>query len=77
MVKRVDVAVYNVLKGFKAGPQALGLKEDGVMVAIDQHNDKLVTADLRGKLEAFKADIVAGKRPVADFMANPAACAKK
>ncbi|MFO0122968.1 MAG: BMP family protein [Inhella sp.] len=77
MVKRVDVAVYNVLKGFKPGPQALGLKEDGVMGAIVQHNDKLVTPDLRTKLDAIKGEIVSGKRPVADFMANPADCAKK
>jgi basic membrane protein A len=77
MVKRVDVAVYNVLKGFKAGPQQLGLKEDGVMVALDQHNDKLVSADDRKKLDAIKADIVAGKTKVPDYMVNPADCAKR
>lgn len=76
MVKRVDVAVYNVLKGFKPGPQALGLKEDGVMLAIDQHNDKLVPAAARTRLDAIRADIVAGKRQVTDFMVNPGACKK-
>lgn len=76
MVKRVDVAVYNVLKGFKPGQQALGLKEDGVMLAIDQHNDKLVPAAARTRLDAIRADIVAGKRQVTDFMVNPGACKK-
>ncbi len=76
MVKRVDVAVYNVLKSFKPGRQQLGLKEDGVMVAIDQHNDKLVTADDRKKLDAVKADIVAGKVKVPDYMVNAADCKK-
>ncbi len=76
MVKRVDVAVYNVLKGFKPGPQALGLKEDGVMLAIDQHNDKLVPAAARTRLDALRAEIVSGKRQVADFMVNPGACKK-
>lgn len=76
MVKRVDVAVYNVLKGFKPGRQQLGLKEDGVMVAIDQHNDKLVSAEDRKKLDAVKADIVAGKVKVPDYMVNAADCKK-
>lgn len=77
MVKRVDVAVYSVLKAFKPGRQQLGLKEEGVSVAIDQHNDKLVTADDRKKLDAVKADIVSGKVKVPDYMVNAADCAKK
>ena len=77
MVKRVDVAVYSVLKGFTPGRQQLGLKEEGVSVAIDQHNDKLVTAEDRKKLDAVKADIVAGKVKVPDYMLNAADCAKK
>ena len=38
MVKRVDVAVYNVLKEWKPGIQILGLAENGVEYAVDQHN---------------------------------------
>ncbi|MBH9554258.1 BMP family lipoprotein [Inhella gelatinilytica] len=76
MVKRVDVAVYNVLKGFKPGLQSLGLKEDGVMAAFDEHNAKLVDAAMKAKLEAVKADIVSGKVKVVDAMAEPAACKK-
>ncbi|MCV2352109.1 BMP family protein [Paucibacter sp. Y2R2-4] len=72
MVKNVDVAVYNVLKGWKAGTTVLGLKEGGVEYALDQHNAKLVTPALKSKVEAIKADIISGKVKVADFMADGA-----
>jgi len=72
MVKRVDVAVYNVLKGWKAGVSVLGLKEGGVDYAVDQHNAKLITPALKTKVDAYKADIIAGKIKVADYMADNA-----
>jgi basic membrane protein A and related proteins len=72
MLKRVDVAVYNVAKGQKPGLQVLGLKEGGVDYAVDANNAKLVTADMKKKVEAAKADIISGKIKVADFMADNA-----
>ena len=72
MVKRVDVAVYNVLKAYKPGLAVLGLKEDGVDYAMDQHNAKLVTPQMKTRLDGLKADIVAGKIRVADYMADNA-----
>jgi len=72
MVKRVDVAVYNVMKGWKPGISVLGLKEGGVDYALDEHNAKLVTPALKAKVEAVKADIIAGKIKVADYMADNA-----
>ncbi len=72
MVKRVDVAVYEAFKGVKPGTVALGLKEGGVDVAMDEHNAKLVTADMKAKVDAARADIVAGKIKVIDYMANNA-----
>ena len=72
MLKRVDVAVYNVSKNHKPGMSVLGLKEDGVGYALDKHNEKLVTADMKKKVEAAKADIIAGKIKVADYMADNA-----
>ena len=72
MVKNVDVAVYNVLKGWKAGVSVLGLKEGGVEYALDQNNSKLISPALKTKVEAIKADIVAGKIKVADYMADNA-----
>ena len=69
MVKRVDVAVLNAFKGVKPGLQSLGLKEGGVEVALDEHNAKLVTPEMKARVEAARADIVAGKIKVADYMA--------
>jgi basic membrane protein A and related proteins len=73
MLKRVDVAVYNVMKDgkdgkFQAGIKALGLAEDGVGFAMDEHNKSLVTEDMLAKVEAAKADIIAGKTKVHDYM---------
>lgn len=69
MVKRVDVAVYNAFKGVTPGSTALGLKEGGVDVAIDEHNAKLVTPAMKAAVEAARADIISGKIKVIDYMA--------
>ena len=70
MVKRVDVAVYNTAKKPTPGITVLGLKEGGVDYALDQYNDKLVTPAMRAKVDAAKADIIAGKIKVVDYMAD-------
>ncbi len=75
MLKRVDVAVYNVMKDgkdgkFQAGIKALGLAEDGVGYAMDDNNASLVSDDMKAKVEAAKADIIAGKIAVHDYMAD-------
>ncbi|MBW8894013.1 MAG: BMP family ABC transporter substrate-binding protein, partial [Burkholderiales bacterium] len=72
MVKHVDVAVYNVLKAWKPGVSVLGLKEGGVDYVVDENNAKLITPALKTKVEAIKADIIAGKVKVADYMADNA-----
>jgi basic membrane protein A len=72
MLKRVDVAVYNISKSFKPGTTVLGLKEDGVGYALDSNNAKLVSADMKKKAEAAKAAIISGKIKVADYMADNA-----
>ena len=68
MVKRVDVAVYSAFKGITPGVTALGLKDGGVDYAMDEHNAKLVTADMKKKVDAAKADIISGKIKVVDYM---------
>jgi basic membrane protein A and related proteins len=70
MVKRVDVAVFTAFKGVTPGVTSLGLKEGGVDVALDEHNAKLVTADMKKRVDAAKADIVSGKIKVIDYMTN-------
>ncbi len=69
MLKRVDVAVYNVAKNHTPGIASLGLAEGGVDYAVDEHNAKLVSADMKAKVDAAKADIVSGKLKVVDYMA--------
>jgi basic membrane protein A len=56
----------------KPGTSALGLKEGGVDVAIDEHNAKLVTADMKKRVDTARADIISGKIKVIDFMVNNA-----
>jgi basic membrane protein A len=69
MVKRVDVAVANAFKGVQPGTTTvLGLKEGGVDVAMDEHNAKLVTADMKKRIDQARADIVSGKIQVIDYM---------
>lgn len=73
MVKRVDNAVYDVVKevigkNFKGGFHVFGLDKDGVAYSMDQFNDKLVPADVRTKVEAAKAKIIAGEIKVTDAM---------
>lgn len=75
MVKRVDVAVYKAFKGaqegdWAAGVQILGLADDGVGWALDEHNAALVTDEMKAQVESLKADIVSGKIAVHDYMAD-------
>src|SRR5215468_2818559 len=75
MIKRVDLAAYNSFKAtkdgtWKAGVSTLGLKEGGVDWALDQYNEKLITPEMKSKIEAAKADIIAGKIVVHDYMSN-------
>src|SRR5688572_15618676 len=75
MIKRVDLAVYDAFKtaregSWKAGVRTLGVAEGGVGWALDQHNRALVTAEMERRLGQARADIVAGKIKVTDFMAK-------
>jgi basic membrane protein A len=66
------VAVYTAFKGVTPGMTSLGLKEGGVDVAIDENNAKLVTPEMKKRVDAARADIIAGKIKVIDFMTNNA-----
>ncbi len=67
MLKRVDVAVYQIIKdaadgkGWTSGPREFSLTNNGVGYAVDAYNKALVTASTVKKLEALKADIISGK----------------
>ena len=72
MVKRVDVAVYNAFKRVTPGVTALGLKEGGVDIAMDEFNAKMVPPAMKARVDAARADIIAGKIQVIDYMAKGA-----
>ena len=72
MVKRVDLAVYNVAKAHTPGVSVLGLKEGGVDYAADEFNAKMITPDMKKRVDAARADIVSGKIKVVDYMADNA-----
>jgi basic membrane protein A len=75
MVKRVDVATYNVFdqakkNTFKAGVSVLGLKEDGVAWALDDNNKSLVTADMKAAADKAAEGIKSGSIKVHDYMSD-------
>ncbi len=75
MVKRVDVAAYNVFKSakegtFKPGIKVLGLAEGGVDWAYDKYNKDLITPKMKEAVEKAKADIISGKIKVHDYMSD-------
>lgn len=72
MLKRVDNAIHVIALSakngsFKPGTVVLGLKEQGVGLAMDQHNAKLVSDETKKKLAAVESDIVSGKVKVATY----------
>jgi basic membrane protein A len=66
MVKRVDVAVFEVIKAvkegtFKGGVREFDLKSGGVDYVYDEHNKALIPDEVHARVEALRADIVSGK----------------
>lgn len=77
MVKRVDTAARTTLEAARAGTwqpgtQVLSLSDGGVDLAFDDNNASAVTAEMRGRIDQAKADIIAGRTGVHDYMSNNA-----
>ena len=75
MVKSVGLAAYqtwdDAAKGeWKPGIKNLGLAEGGVDWALDKDNEKLITPEMKAKVDAIKAEIIAGKVKVHDYMSD-------
>ena len=75
MIKRVDVAVYESFRAaqegtWQGGIQVLGLAEDGVGWALDEHNRSLVSDEMEAAVEQARQDIIAGTIQVTDYMAQ-------
>ncbi len=72
MMKAVDVAVYDTIKDtqegkFTAGIVQFGLKNNGVNYTLDKYNEKLITPDMKKKVEEIKKKIIAGQIQVPDY----------
>ncbi|WP_339950375.1 BMP family ABC transporter substrate-binding protein [uncultured Albimonas sp.] len=77
MLKRVDVAVYETFMDVKddnwsAGFEVFGLAEDGVGVAMDEHNAGLVSDEMKAAVEEARAAIISGEVSVHDYMSDSA-----
>ncbi|CAM5773426.1 BMP family lipoprotein [Bosea minatitlanensis] len=75
MLKRVDIAAYNSFKAaqdgsWKPGLSVLGLKEGGVDWALDDDNKALITPEMKAAADKAKADIIAGRIQVHDYMSD-------
>ena len=74
MLKRVDVAVYDSMKAGTdletGGFTILGLAENGVGVALDEHNAALVTEDMQAAVSEAREKIIAGDLEVVAYYTN-------
>ena len=75
MVKRVDNAVYDVVKEvlsgkFEGGFHVFGLDKDGVAYAMDDNNKSLISPEILQKVEEARGKIVSGEIKVTDAMAK-------
>ncbi|MEZ5426024.1 MAG: BMP family ABC transporter substrate-binding protein [Pyrinomonadaceae bacterium] len=75
MVKRVDNAVYDVVKEvkegkFKGGFHVFGLDKEGVAYAMDENNQPLIAPKTIEDVEEAKKKIIDGEIKVTDAMAN-------
>jgi basic membrane protein A and related proteins len=75
MLKRVDVATYDMFKSakdgsWKPGFNVFGLKEGGVGYAEDDFNKSILTPDAKAAADAAAKDIISGKINVHDYMSD-------
>ena len=75
MLKRVDLAAYNVMTSaldgtWQPGVQNLGIREGGVGWSLDEHNAILINADDHRAIQAASNAILDGSLQVHDYMSN-------
>lgn len=71
MLKRVDTAVYDLIKSrtggeFKSGVRYYGLKDKGIDYSVDEHNAQ-VMEPFKAKLESVREKIMKNEIKVPDF----------
>jgi basic membrane protein A len=72
MLKRVDLAVFDVVQEsqagkFTAGLKRFGLADKGVDYSVDPYNQKILTEPVRQRADELKSEIIAGKIVVPDY----------
>ena len=73
MLKRVDVAVYNVMKAgadLEPGVEVLDLAAEGVGYALDENNADLVSDEMKAAVDAAREKIIAGEITVHDYTSD-------
>ena len=73
MLKRVDVAVAEAMtkgESLETGVMVLGLADNGVGYALDEHNADLVTAEMKAAVDAAREKIIAGEIAVHDYSSD-------
>ena len=75
MLKRVDVAVESAFQDakdgkFTSGILSLGIAEDGVGWALDEHNRSLITPAMEARIEQARKDIISGKIKVNGYQGS-------
>ncbi len=75
MLKRVDNAVYDTFKegtegNFEPGIEVLDLSTEGVGYSVDEHNEALISDEMKAAVEDAKAKIVSGEIAVHDYTSD-------
>ncbi len=75
MLKRVDNAVYDTFKegtegNFEPGIEVLDLSTEVVGYSVDEHNDALISYEMKAAVEDAKAKIVSGEIAVHDYTSD-------
>jgi len=73
MLKRVDVAVYNVMMAgadLEPGIEVLDLAAEGVGYAMDENNEALVSAEMKAAVDDARAKIISGEITVHDYSSD-------
>ncbi|SEA49413.1 basic membrane protein A [Desulfuromusa kysingii] len=72
LLKRTDKTLYAALMLAKRGIwrdnfKRLGLEQDVVGLAFDEHNESLITLEMRARIEVIKKDIILGLISIHDY----------
>jgi len=73
MVKRVDNAVFEAMMAgsdLETGIQVLGLSNGGVAYALDEHNEPLVSEEMKAEVDTAAEKIATGEISVHDYMSD-------